>query len=41
MGLCESGKTQLFSQLCHGVDVISVTSVKESSGTYTAGKVGI
>lgn len=38
MGLCESGKTQLFSQLCHGVDVVSVTSIKESSGTYITGK---
>ncbi|XP_050715490.1 signal recognition particle receptor subunit beta-like [Eriocheir sinensis] len=38
MGLCESGKTQMFSQLCHGVDVLSVTSVKESAGTYITGK---
>lgn len=38
MGLCESGKTQMFSRLCHGVDVVSVTSIKESAGTYTAGK---
>ncbi|KAG0714624.1 Signal recognition particle receptor subunit beta [Chionoecetes opilio] len=38
VGLCESGKTQLFSQLCHGVDVISVTSIKESAGTYAMGK---
>lgn len=40
MGQCESGKTQMFSQLCHGIDVISVTSVKESAGTYMTGKVG-
>lgn len=39
MGLCESGKTQMFSQLCHGVDVLSVTSIKESSGKYTTGNV--
>lgn len=38
MGLCESGKTQLFSQLCHGIDVLSVTSIKESSGEYVVGK---
>ncbi|KAB7494460.1 Signal recognition particle receptor subunit beta [Armadillidium nasatum] len=31
LGLCGSGKTQLFYQLCHGIDVLSVTSVKESS----------
>ena len=39
MGLCGSGKTLMFSQLCHGVDVVTVTSIKESSGNYTAGKV--
>nr|XP_053634963.1 signal recognition particle receptor subunit beta-like [Cherax quadricarinatus] len=38
MGLCESGKTQLFSQLCYGTDVISVTSIKESVGEYVTGK---
>ncbi|KAK3863902.1 hypothetical protein Pcinc_030369 [Petrolisthes cinctipes] len=38
LGLCESGKTQLFSQLCHDTDVISVTSIKESSAQYTVGK---
>ncbi|KAG7178013.1 signal recognition particle receptor subunit beta-like [Homarus americanus] len=38
MGLCESGKTHLFSQLCYGTDVTSVTSIKESVGEYSSGK---
>lgn len=38
MGLCESGKTQLFSQLCYGTDVLSVTSIKESVGEFVLGK---
>ncbi|XP_064115563.1 signal recognition particle receptor subunit beta-like [Macrobrachium nipponense] len=38
VGLCESGKTLLFSRLCHDKEVVSVTSMKESSGEYTFGK---
>ncbi|CAL4179099.1 unnamed protein product, partial [Meganyctiphanes norvegica] len=38
LGLCESGKTQLFSQLCYGKDVVSVTSIKESSAEFVNGK---
>lgn len=38
MGLCESGKTLLFSRLCYDKDVISVTSIKESVGEYVFGK---
>jgi len=38
LGICESGKTQLFSQLCYGKDVVSVTSLKESSAEFVSGK---
>ncbi|KAK7078490.1 hypothetical protein SK128_023087 [Halocaridina rubra] len=38
LGLCESGKTLLFSLLCHNSDVLSVTSLKESVGEYVFGK---
>lgn len=38
IGICESGKTQLFSQLCYGKEVVSVTSIKESSAEFVYGK---
>ncbi|XP_042885346.1 signal recognition particle receptor subunit beta-like [Penaeus japonicus] len=38
MGLCESGKTQLFSWICHGADVTTVTSMKPSNAEYKIGK---
>lgn len=40
MGLCESGKTQLFSRICYGADVTTVTSMKPSNAEFKVGKVG-
>lgn len=34
LGLSESGKTHLMSQLCHKIDVLTVTSIKESKSTF-------
>ncbi|XP_072048183.1 signal recognition particle receptor subunit beta-like [Amphiura filiformis] len=34
VGLCDSGKTLLFSRLVHGKYVSSYTSIKENSGIY-------
>jgi len=37
-GLCESGKTQLFSRLCYSAEVTSVTSMHTSTAQYNVGK---
>ena len=39
MGLCESGKTQMFAQICYGFSVTSVTSTTSSSAPYKMGNV--
>merc|ERR1712055_1287975 len=41
LGLCESGKSLLFSQLVHNKFIPSFTSIKENSGPYQAPKKGV
>jgi len=41
LGLCESGKSLLFSQLVHNKFIPSFTSIKENSGPYQSTKKGV
>ncbi|KAF5398628.1 Signal recognition particle receptor beta subunit [Paragonimus heterotremus] len=38
LGICEAGKTSLFTKLIHNTDIVSYTSLKENCGAYKTEK---